>query len=182
MIINDYALHICAEKGLVNPYYPEHLQPVSIDLTLGDHLRVETPSWSPKSIGPAEDGNCWESRSISDKPYRLMPGEFILAHTAESVCIPDDCCGDLVLRSTAARMGFDHCLSGLCDPGFEGQLTLELRNNLRFHSLEVREGMRLCQLILHKLNGMVLHNYRERGNYQYQQGATDSNYNLEAMH
>ena len=52
------------------------------------------------------------------KGYVLMPGQFILAHTAETVRIPDNCAAMLLLRSSAARAGFEHSFSGWCDPGF----------------------------------------------------------------
>ena len=173
VILNDCALHLRAEHGMVRPYRSEHLQPCSIDLTLGNHLKVEA---STESTGT------WNDIMLSaDVPYLLQPGEFILAHTAETICIPDDCCGDLVLRSSAARAGFDHCLSGLCDPGFEGQLTLELRNNLRNRPLEVRAGMRICQLVVQKLVYQVHQGYRVRGNYQHQKGATESNLQLQPL-
>jgi len=171
MICNDYTLNNLAEQGLVQPYNEQHLQPCSIDLTLGKHLKVER-----------KDGEgVWQNVELDATYYSMAPGEFLLAHTEETVKIPDDCCGDLVLRSSAARAGFDHCLSGLCDPGFEGQLTLELRNNLRHHDLKIEVGMRICQLVIYKLDYPAETPYALRGSYQNQMGATASNNRLGAL-
>ena len=172
MICNDYTLNNLAEQGLVQPYNKRHLQPCSIDLTLGQHLKVENPS-SADAV--------WMDVQLDGTYFSLSPGEFILAHTEETVKIPEDCCGDLVLRSSAARAGFDHCLSGLCDPGFEGQLTLELRNNLRNHHLKIEAGMRICQLVIYKLDYPAETPYALRGSYQNQMGATASNNRLGAL-
>ena len=173
MILNDYSLHTRAERGMVKPYNSNHLQGCSIDLTLGPYIQIETGS---------DEEKAFRALDLSERgPYQMAPGEFLLAHTSETISIPDDCCGDLVLRSSAARAGFDHCLSGLIDPCFEGELTLELRNNLRNHTLDVYPGMRICQLVVHKLNYQSYSPYAERGHYQHQTGARLSNYNFKNL-
>ena len=96
-------------------------------------------------------GGDWFEVDLTERGYALDPGEFILAHTAETITIPDDCSAMVLLRSSAARAGYEHSLAGWCDPGFSGQITLELRNNLRFRHLPVSAGLRLCQLVVHKL-------------------------------
>ena len=106
--------------------------------------------------------------------YELCPQEFVLAHTAETVTIPDDCCAMLLLRSSAARAGFEHSFSGWIDPGFSGQLTLELRNNFRHKFLRLEPGLRLCQLVVHRMVEDAQQTYGQRGNYQGQTGATAS--------
>ncbi len=172
MICNDYTLDTLARQGLVSPFNEQHLQPCSIDLTLGKHLKVENQD-------PAKP--LWTDVELDETYFSMGPGEFVLAHTAETVKIPEDCCGDLVLRSSAARAGFDHCLSGLCDPGFEGQLTLELRNSLQYHYLKLEAGMRICQLVIHKLDHPSESPYGLRGSYQNQMGATESQNKLYAL-
>ena len=94
---------------------------------------------------------------------------------------PEDCSAMVLLRSSAARSGYEHSLAGWCDPGFVGQITLELRNNCRFHHLPVGEGMRLCQLVVHKLEAPVAETYDVRGNYQRQMGVTPSNNNFNSV-
>lgn len=159
----DYQLIDLAEKGLVEPFTPGFVQPCSIDLTIGNELLRE-----------GKKGE-WQSWDLVTDSYTLEPGEFVLAHTLEVVRMPKGCVGDLVLRSSAARMGFDHCLSGLIDPGFVGQLTLELRNNMRRRPLTIEYGMRLCQITVQRLAVDPHDSYEETGWYQGQLGVRESN-------
>ena len=171
MILSDKTLTDLAIGGLVRPMFPANVQGSSIDLTLGDTIKVEAPVGS---------GGKWFEASIKDA-YDLAPGEFILAHTEETITIPEGCAAMVLLRSSAARAGYEHSLAGWCDPGFTGQLTLELRNNCRFHQLPVQAGMRLCQLIVHKLDAQAVAHYGIRGNYQGQTGVTASNDNFSRL-
>ena len=171
MILSDHTLTDLAIGGLVEPFIAENVQGSSIDLTLGTELKVESQGGQQ---GP------WTNVDISGPSggYDLAPGEFILAHTEEIITIPEGCAAMVLLRSSAARAGYEHSLAGWCDPGFKGQLTLELRNNLRYHHLPVQAGMRLCQLIVHKLDAQAVAHYGIRGNYQGQTGVTASNDNF----
>lgn len=169
MILHDSSLRLRALTGLVDPYLPSNIQGSSIDLTLGSTIKVENME--------STSGEKWRDIDIT-RPYALHPGEFILAHTAETVSIPEDCSAMVLLRSSAARAGYDHSLAGWCDPSFTGEITLELRNNLRYHSLPVQAGMRLCQLVVHELEAAPENLYAVRGNYQGQKGATASNANF----
>ena len=168
MILSDTSLKSLALNGLVAPFIKDNLQGSSIDLTLGSTIKVEQPTGCSDK---------WSDKSILDA-YSLAPSEFVLAHTEEIINIPEGCAAMVLLRSSAARAGYEHSLAGWCDPGFRGQLTLELRNNLRHHRLPLQAGMRLCQLVVHKLDEQAVNYYGLRGNYQGQTGATASNNNF----
>lgn len=153
-------------RGLLWPWTLEAIQPASIDLHLSSSLQLEsevTPELQPFEMAP--DG------------YSVEPGEFLLGCTREVVRIPEDCVGDFVLRSTIARAGLNHALSGLLDPGFEGQITLELQNWRRFWPVRIHPGMRIGQIVLLRLSRRPRRSYAQIGNYQGQRGATPSNYN-----
>lgn len=167
-VLSDNALANLALNGLVEPFIPAHLSPCSIDLTLGDQIQVESLD---------DHGNGWVPLSISD-PYFLRPKEFILASTAERVSIPENCSGQILLRSSAARAGYQHSLAGWLDPGFEGEVTLELCNQLLLHTLPLQAGQRLLQLIIFSLDAPPARSYSEVGNYQNQTGPTVSNLNF----
>ena len=161
MILNDQSLWKLAHNGLVRPFIGSNVQGSSIDLTLGHSLKIETPEG-------------WIDESLADHYYNLRPGEFVLACTHETIQIPYDMCAMLLLRSSAARAGYEHSFSGWCDPGFQGQLTLELKNNRRYSSLKLEAGMRICQLVVKMLDQPAAQQYGQRGNYQHQSGATVS--------
>lgn len=167
-VLSDSTLKGLALNGLVSPFNPAHVSPCSIDLTLGTEIQVESLD---DKMGP------WLSMDITD-PYFLKPKEFVLACTAETVSIPDNCSGQILLRSSAARAGYQHSLAGWLDPGFEGQVTLEICNQLLLHQLPLQAGQRLLQLIIFSLDMEAAFPYDLVGNYQNQTGATVSNLNF----
>ena len=171
MILSDTSLNTLAQNGLVSPYNPKHLSPCSIDLTLANTISVE--SCDDKN-GP------WCKVNIDDG-YQIAPKQFFLASTEEVITIPNDCCGQIVLRSSAARAGIDHCLAGFIDSGWHGQITLEFTNQLQLSQFRVETGQRLVQLLVHKLNQTVNTSYAIKGNYQNQQGVTPSNLNFSSI-
>ena len=172
MIINDTQLFNLSMQGLIAPFHKETLQGSSIDLTLGHEIQIENPAGAIEHLKKVE---------LQEAPYMLRPGEFILAHTAETIHLPDDVCGMLLLRSSAARAGYEHSFAGWVDPGFRGTLVAELRNNLTNHMLPIAPGMRLLQLVLIKMTLPAASPYSERGNYRGQSGATGSTYNFSAL-
>ena len=167
-VVNDLSLAIHAKAGMVDPFIPSHLGPCSLDLTLSDHIFIESLD---------DNGGPWVEVDITD-PYPLRPKQFCLASTHEVISIPEDMCGQIVLRSSAARAGLNHALAGFLDSGFSGQVTLELTNQLQLSSFKLHAGQRLVQLILHKLNAPAGSPYALRGNYQHQRGVTPSNNNF----
>ena len=156
---------------MIQPFNPDHLSPSSYDLTLEDHILVE-------SVDDNADG--WIEVSI-DQPYIVKPKQFILASTAEVISIPPDCAAQVVLRSSAARAGWNHALAGWIDPGFSGQVTLELTNQRQLADLEIHTGQRLVQLVVHRLVSTPSALYGVKGNYQHQRRVTRSNNNLSAI-
>ena len=167
-VLNDDALHHECDLGMVRPFNPHHVSASSIDLTLGDEILVESLDMN---------SNGWVRMSIKD-PYEIRPGQFILATTAETIKLPDDIAGQIILRSSAARAGWEHSLAGWIDSGWKGQITLELKNNLQLRSLEIQQGMRLVQLVCFKLTHPATASYALTGNYSGQVGPTPSNNNL----
>lgn len=174
MTLSDSLLHtLCEHVQLVHPYNPENVGPCSIDLTLGAEIRPEGEGNRPfaTAINLHDEGT-----------YELAPGDRILATTAEVIRMPRDRVGFLMLRSTAARMGLEHSFSGLVDPSFEGQLTLELKNDLKNHVIHLSPGMRLVQLYVESVEGRVIHSYERVGFYQGQAGPTVSNYRVNSWY
>ena len=171
MILPDTRLAINGKAGMIQPFNPDHLSAASYDLTLTDHILVESVD---------DNANGWIEVNI-DQPYPVKPKQFILASTEEVISIPPNLCAQVVLRSSAARAGWNHALAGWIDPGFSGQITLELTNQLQLHDLEVYAGQRLLQLVVHQLVSPPQTLYGVKGNYQHQRRVTRSNNNLSAI-
>jgi dCTP deaminase len=95
----------------------------------------------------------------------------ILATTLERVSLPLDICARLEGRSSIGRMGLFIHNAGFIDPGFDGQITLELVNTGN-SSIQLETGRRICQIVFEELKNPSERGYR--GKYQHQNGATGS--------
>ena len=100
-----------------------------------------------------------------------MPGQFVLATTMEYIKLPNDLTAFVEGRSSLGRMGLFIQNAGWVDPGFSGEITLELFNANRC-AIELRTGRRVGQLVFAQMDQEALHPYR--GKYQEQRGATGS--------
>jgi dCTP deaminase len=102
----------------------------------------------------------------------LHPGDFVLGTTHERVAIPDDLIAHVEGRSSLGRLAIVvHATAGLCDPGYQGQITLEL-SNLGRAPVSLSPGMRISQLTFTELKTPADRPYgAERGSkYQGQSG------------
>lgn len=104
----DIAEEIYSGRLGIDPYTGgQQLQPASVEVHLDFDWRL---------------GDCREELT-------LEPEQFLLAHTVEKVRIPPHLVGHLHGKSSLGRLGLlVHSTAGLIDPGFEGQITLELKN------------------------------------------------------
>lgn len=78
---------------------------------------------------------------------------FALANTLENFNMPHDVCGYVVDKSTFARV-FVSAFNTLIDPGFNGNLTLELVN-LGSEPVHYLEGDPVCQIAFHWIDRKV---------------------------
>lgn len=88
--------------------------------------------------------------------FELLPGEFVLASTLESVKIPNDLMAVLYPRSSTNRKGLSVDLTGIIDSGYEGQLVIPIRNNTTSQVVKLYPGERFCQIVFEKLDENVV--------------------------
>jgi dCTP deaminase len=130
----------------------EQIQPASLDVRLGREVyRFEG------------------DHSVKSPQHRLQPGERYLGHTKETIDLPNHIAAQLAGRSSIGRQGvIVHKTAGWIDPGFEGEITLELMN-LGDQPVDLREGERIAQLVFFELDSP---SSGYDGSYQQQEGAT----------
>lgn len=113
------------------------VQPASVDLQLNNVLKTidgETFILDEKSM------------------YVLQPGEFILGSTIEYVTIPQYIVARVEGRSSVGRLGvMVHVTAGYIDPGFKGNITLELFN-CSDKPFQLNYGDCLCQIVFETLS------------------------------
>lgn len=163
MILSDHDLRrmIYDELHLgVDPLTDVQIQPASIDLRLGGNVVRFKPSFGAVLANEGMKLEEVETEQVPDGSYiRVRPGEFILGHTMETVRFPSDLCGRVEGRSSIGRLGLTmHVTAGFIDPGFHGQITLEIANLSR-RTVCVPVGHRVCQLVVHTMSSPCLRPY-----------------------
>ncbi len=169
MILSDLSLKSSLESGRlkVSPLCAESIQPASIDCRLGSHYLV------------VEDRNMETITLDSEILYReiesdsiILPAHsFLLATTMEHIELPDDMVAFVEGRSSIGRIGLFIENAGWVDPGFKGQITLELYNANSL-PIKLEAGRRICQLVFCQMDNAAMNPYR--GKYQGQKNSTGS--------
>ena len=153
----------------------QQVQPASVDLRLGERF-LEFRRTNIPCIHPTEADEVGEYVSETTVPegeeFILHPGDFVLGTTIERVEVPPDLLATVQGRSSLGRLAIViHATAGIVDPGYHGQITLEL-SNLGTAPVALTPGMRVSQLIFTELTSPADRPYgSERGSkYQNQEG------------
>jgi len=181
VILSDRDLRTRLERGdlVVDPLEdPElQIQPASIDLRLDRSFIAfrasRLPCLDPRSI---PDDATERIEVASGESFVLHPGDFVLGSTVERVKIPADLVARVEGRSSLGRLAIVvHATAGFIDPGFEGQITLEL-SNLGRTAVKLYPGMRISQIVLQTMTSPAERPYgMGRGSkYQGQSGPVAS--------
>ena len=181
-VLADRDIRAELESGRVRiePYDPADLQPSSVDLHLDRSFRVFRNNRyafiDPRQPQP----DLTELLAIEgDDPFILHPGEFVLGQTLEWVELPDDLVSRLEGKSSLGRLGLlIHSTAGYVDPGWKGNLTLELSNVANL-PIALYYGMKIGQISFFRMSSSVERPYGspELGSkYQGQSEPTASAY------
>jgi dCTP deaminase len=154
-VLSDRDIRSAIERGVIGirPYHPRDLQPSSVDLHLDRSFRVFRNNRYPYIDVRAPQPDLTELVKIDDEePFILHPGEFVLGQTLEWVELPDDIVARLEGRSSLGRLGLlIHSTAGYVDPGWKGNLTLELSNVANL-PIALYYGMSIGQISFFKMS------------------------------
>lgn len=183
MILSDRTIRSLATNcGLIDPFDEDQLQPCSYDVRLDSRIKrfAKTNDLAIHIInGSSKElhGVSMDTINVANMAYALRPGEFILGSTVEAVSIPDYLACRFEGKSSLGRIGLmTHVTAGFIDPGFQGTITLEIKNENQFPIL-LKPGMLIGQLCFIRLNTKVDRMYGsvELGShYQNQIGVTEA--------
>lgn len=105
MVLSDRTIKemIAAGRIEIDPYEPKRVQPSSVDLRLGDRIRVftNTHKHSVVDLRRASEDLTELVALKPDEPFILHPHEFVLGITHERVGLPDDLVGRLEGKALA---------------------------------------------------------------------------------
>ena len=143
----------------ITPLGDGAVQPASVDLSIGPYL------------------SSLDGEMVKPLPCEIEPGEFWLGSTLEEVHLSPALAARVEGKSSMGRLGLAvHITAGFIDPGFQGQITLEL-HNVSPRPIRLMPGMRVSQLSVYRLSSPAQQPYGTPGlgsHYQGQQGPTQS--------
>jgi len=176
VVLSDRSIKeaLLAGRICVIPFDPDHIQPSSIDLHLGNGFQVFRNSRYPYIDPTREQAGLMELvHASTEEPFVLHPGEFVLGTTIEKITLPDDIVGRLEGKSSLGRLGLlIHSTAGYVDPGWDGRLTLELSNVANL-PIVLTPGMPVGQISFTQMTTPVERPYGTPGLGSKYQGQTD---------
>ena len=163
MLSDKNILELQGETDLIYPFYYDQLQPCSYDVRLSDDLKTVRG----KQI------------SLKYNDYVLKPNEFILGSTFERIHIPNNISAFVDGKSSLGRLGISvHITAGFIDAGFEGNVTLEIKNNSD-KQFKLSKNMLIGQIIFFELKDECMRAYGDKrlnNHYQNSEGTILSKY------
>ncbi len=148
---------MAAGRLVIDPMVEDQIGVASVDLTLGDEIRVIEAGPGPIEILESTDFRDHTSVRDLREPFLLQPGVTIHGITRERVTLPPDLCGVLEGRSRFARLGLMiHVTSALVQPGVSNRQVLEM-SNVSSEPLRIHAGVRICQLVLMRTEGRAIY-------------------------
>jgi dCTP deaminase len=185
VILSDRDIRSAIEAGriVIDPFTPEAIQPSSVDLHVDRRFRVFRNNRYPFIDVRTDQPDLTELVEIDpEQPFILHPGEFVLGSTLERVALPDDLVARLEGKSSLGRLGLlIHSTAGYVDPGWDGNLTLELSNVANL-PITLYYGMKIGQISFQRMSSPVEVPYgddRIGSKYRGQTDPTASRYHVD---
>src|SRR4051812_26163851 len=182
VVLSDRSIRQEIEDGriVIDPYEERLIQPSSVDVRVDRRFRVFRNSRYPFiDVRKPMDELTEPVEVEGEEPFILHPGEFVLGQTLERVTLPDDLVARLEGKSSLGRLGLlIHSTAGFIDPGFEGNVTLELSNVANL-PITIYHGMKIGQISFMQMTEPTSTPYGSSAlgsKYRGQRGPTASRY------
>lgn len=157
---DEILAEIDAGRVVLDPFERDQVGAASIDLHLGDEIRILDGGSEPIDVNDDADYLRVSRTEKLHGPYDLAPGFTIHGITRERIILPGNIAGWLEGRSRFARLGLMiHVTAGFVSPGVRNRQVLEI-SNLAGRPLRIYPGTRICQIVLQRCEGSAI--YRGR--------------------
>lgn len=165
------------EAGVITNIKPEMINGSSIDISVGNiFYREKNNGRGGIPGGVVKLGNSATERVPpdmekvilkSDGVLRINPGQCILGQSQQVFNLPPYLSCEVKLKSSTGRSFLNHMLAGWCDPTWNGSvLTMEFKNELEHHYIELPVGTCVAQMIFFKhVSVPPGRDYASRGRY-----------------
>jgi dCTP deaminase len=173
-VLPDHEIRwFCLERNLIEPFDRDQLQPASYDTKLAKEILVPVPGKRETDTRKPSSPQRTRRVDISDG-YELVPSRFILGSTVEWVNVPPSLVARIEGKSSRARQGIQIHSAGYIDPGFHGNVTLEIVN-FSPYTVILYPDILIAQLSFAWLSSDADQPYSsERNHYQDSHGVIDS--------
>jgi len=170
----DIVAAMASGRIQIKPYDAADLQPSSVDLHLDRQFRVFRNNRYAFIDVRSPQPDLTELLSVADdEPFILHPGEFVLGQTREWVELGNDIVARLEGKSSLGRLGLlIHSTAGYVDPGWNGNLTLELSNVANL-PISLYFGMKIGQISFLTMSSPVDRPYGSAGLGSKYQGQSE---------
>ena len=138
------------------------------DLDIIKNLRTGQIKLEPSDLSTCLNPAGYDLRCSEE--IALKPKHYELVATLETVELGLEVVAFLHIRSSLAREGVIGSFA-VVDPGFRGQLTLNL-HNVSEKAIMLRKGERIVQIVFHNLGSAAQKGYN--GSYQNSRGTVSS--------
>lgn len=157
---------------IVPPPSTRKLQPASLDVHLGADILILASEGAPLDAKVSSEPR-FKPFTLPPEGLTLYAGQFWLGSTIERFRFGKNLVGQLEGKSSLGRLGLQvHSTAGFIDPGFVGEITLEL-SCVHHLGIVLYPGMPIGQVAFSEIES-VARPYR--GKYQEQSGPTVSRY------
>lgn len=182
MLLSDYHIDEAIHRGdlKIAPVVHGALQPASVDLRLSHTFRLARSLVGKEQYAASDKDNSDLFDLIKvpkGEKFILPPGGFALAHTHEVVTLGNNLAARVEGKSSLGRNGQAvHITAGFIDPGFSGQVVLEIYNHLPVPFL-FEPGQKIGQLCIFTMSSPVEVTYGNAAvgsHYQNQRGPQPS--------
>lgn len=148
----------------IDPFTEDQVGPASVDLYLGDEIRVFKKFVGVYHVSEDSDYEKITRLVKIPKNFIIRAGDVIHGITRERIRLGENMCAWLEGRSRFARLGLMvHVTAGLIQPGVNNRQVLEI-SNMGPIPLAVYPGTRICQLVIQRTEGRA----RYSGRFQSQ--------------
>jgi len=171
MILSDRDIKKAIDEGriVIDPLFPNSIQPASVDLHLGSEFLIFRTD-EHTAIDPREPlDEMMDSVTIDEnRQFVIHPGQFALGLIYEVTGVAEDMVGRLEGKSSIGRMGLIiHATAGYLDPGNKLKMTLELHNVSNL-PIKLYYKMPIAQMSFTPLSSPAEHAYgKEKLNSKY---------------
>lgn len=172
----DIAKEILHGDLVVEPARFDDIEPASLDVRLGNEFKFAHQMQEVVDIQKCESMEFDTVIVEDDSSIEIGPDDFVLATTESRFEMPSHLMASLEGRSSIGRNAISvHSTAGHIDPGFTGQITLEMQIDSSV-PMKVTPGMRIAQLVFKELKTPAKEPYdkQESSKYNGQTGPTES--------